>query len=133
MLPSFYQKYLEKHLKPAQLITLKMLVWLLQSHKTVKIERLAANLPLPILENSRRRHVQRFLSLGSLSILALWFPLIREILAHQIKSGTQLIIAIDRTQWQSNNVLMVSGIYQKRAFPIFWTLLNKKGACNLAE
>ena len=50
MLPLFYQKYLERYLKPAQLITLKMLVWLLQSHKQVRIERLAANLPLPILE-----------------------------------------------------------------------------------
>lgn len=68
MLPSFYQKYLERYFNPAQLITLKMLVWLLQSHKNVKIERLAANLPLPILENSRRRHIQRFLALGSLSI-----------------------------------------------------------------
>jgi hypothetical protein len=133
MLPSFYQKYLERYFKPAQLITLKMLVWLLQSHKNVKIERLAANLPLPILENSRRRHIQRFLALGSLSILALWFPLIREILARQLKDGDQLIIAIDRTQWKENNVLMVSAIYQKRAFPIFWTLLEKKGACNLAE
>ena len=108
MLPSFYQKYLEKYLKPAQLVTLKMLVWLLQSHKSVKIERLAANLPLPILENSRRRHIQRFLSLGSLSVLALWFPLIREIIERQLKAGTQLIIAIDRTQWSYNNVLMVS-------------------------
>ncbi|HEY9692711.1 MAG TPA: IS4 family transposase [Oculatellaceae cyanobacterium] len=133
MLPSFYQKYLEKYLKPAQLITLKMLVWLLQSHKSVKIERLAAHLPLPILENSRRRHVQRFLSLGSLSVLALWFPLIREIFDRQLKAGSQLIIAIDRTQWKDNNVLMVSAIHQKRAFPIFWTLLDKKGACNLAE
>jgi hypothetical protein len=87
MLPSFYQKYLERYFKPAQLITLKMLVWLLQSHKNVKIERLAANLPLPILENSRRRHIQRFLALGSLSILALWFPLIREILARQLKAS----------------------------------------------
>lgn len=111
-----------------------MLVWLLQSHKSVKIERLAANLPLPILENSRRRrHIQRFLALGSLSILALCFPLMREILAHQIKAGTQLVIAIDKTQWSSNNVLMVSAIHQKRAFPIFWTLLDKKGAGNLAE
>lgn len=133
MLPSFYQKYLERYLKPAQLITLKMVVWLLQSQKQVRIERLAATLPLPILENSRRRHIQRFLSLGSLSVLALWFPLIREILTHQIKAGTQLIIAIDRTHWKENNVLMVSAIYQKRAFPIFWTLLEKKGACNLAE
>jgi hypothetical protein len=133
MLPSFYQKHLEKYLKPAQLITLKMLVWLLQSQKQVRIERLAANLPLPILEHSRRRHIQRFLSLGSLSVLAMWFPLIREILARQLKAGSQLIIAIDRTQWKDNNVLMVSAIYQKRAFPIFWTLLDKRGACNLAE
>jgi hypothetical protein len=133
MLPLFYQKYLERYLKPAQLITLKMLVWLLQSQKQVRIERLAASLPLPILQNSRRRHIQRFLSLGSLSILALWFPLIKEIISHQIKTGTQLIIAIDRTQWAENNVLMVSAIYQKRAFPIFWTLLDKKGACNIAE
>jgi len=28
---------------------------------------------------------------------------------------------------------MVSAIYQKRAFPIFWTLLDKKGASNLAQ
>ena len=28
---------------------------------------------------------------------------------------------------------MVSAIIQKRAFPIFWTLLDKRGACNLAE
>lgn len=133
MLPSFYQKYLEKYFKPAQLITLKMLVWLLQSQKQVRIERLAANLPLPILEHSRRRHLQRFLCLGNLNVLALWFPLIKEILSHKIKAKTQLIIAIDRTQWKENNVLMVSAIYQKRAFPIFWTLLDKKGACNLAE
>lgn len=133
MLPSFYQEFLEKYLNPAQLITLKMLVWLLQSHKQVRLERLAATLPLPILENSRRRHIQRFLSLKSLSILALWFPIIKEVLSRQIKAGSQLIIAIDRTQWKENNVLMVSAIYQKRAFPLFWTLLDKKGACNLAE
>ena len=133
MLPSFYQNFIERYLTPAQIITLKMLVWLLKSHKQVRLERLAATLPLPILENSRRRHIQRFLSLGSLSILALWFPLVREILSRQIKAGNQLIIAIDRTQWKENNVLMVSAIYQKRAFPIFWTLLDKKGACNLSE
>jgi hypothetical protein len=28
---------------------------------------------------------------------------------------------------------MVSAIYQKRAFPIFWILLDKQGASNLAE
>ena len=71
MLPSFYQKLLERYLNQAQVITLKMLVWLLQSQKQVRIERLAATLPLPIQQNSRRRHLQRFLTLNALSVVLL--------------------------------------------------------------
>lgn len=36
-------------------------MWLLQSQKEVRIERLAATLQLLILQSSRRRHIQRFL------------------------------------------------------------------------
>jgi hypothetical protein len=46
-----------------------MLVWLLQTQKEVRIERLAATLQLPILQSSRRRHIQRFLQIKALSIL----------------------------------------------------------------
>jgi len=106
---------------------------LLQSQKQVRIERLAAALPLPILQSSRRRHIQRFLQIKALSILVLWFPIIKEAISHQLKAGTQLVIALDRTQWKEYNVLMVSAIYQKRAFPLFWTLLEKQGASNLGE
>jgi hypothetical protein len=133
MLPVFYQTHLEKYLSQAQMITLKLLVWLLQNQKQVKIERLAATLPLPIQQNSRRRHIQRFLNLTKLSVVILWFPLIKEIVSSRIASGKQLIIALDRTQWQENNILMVSAIYQKRALPIFWIVLAKKGASNLRE
>lgn len=38
-------------------------MWLLQSQKQVRIERLAATLQLPILQSSRRRHIQRFLQI----------------------------------------------------------------------
>jgi hypothetical protein len=133
MLPQFYQSHLEKYLSETQLITLKLLVWLLQNQKQVKIERLAATLPLPIQQNSRRRHIQRFLNLTKLSVVILWFPLIKEIMARGISQGKQLIIALDRTQWQENNILMASAIYQKRAFPIFWILLPKQGASDLRE
>lgn len=133
MLPSFYQKFLEKYLNQSQLITLKMLVWLLQNQKQVRIERLAATLPLPIQQNSRRRHLQRFLTLNALSVVLLWFGIIEEILNQQVKVGSQLVIALDRTQWKENNVLMVSAIYQKRALPIFWVMLEKDGSTNLAE
>src|SRR4028119_505051 len=107
MLPSFYQTFLEKYLNQSQLITLKMLVWLLQSQKQVRIERLAATIPLPIQQNSRRRHLQRFLTLNALSVVLLWFPIIEEILKRQFKSRSRLVIALDRTQWKENNILMI--------------------------
>src|SRR4028118_2056960 len=133
MLPTFYQTLLQKYLTQSQLITLKMLVWLLQNQKQVRIERLAATLPLPIQQNSRRRHLQKFLAMNALSVVLLWFPLIEEILGKQIKASSRVIIALDRTQWKENNVLMVSVIYQKRAWPIYWCLLEKDGSSNLEE
>ena len=63
MLPQLYQTCLQKYLRSSQLTTLEMLVWLLQVHKQVRVERLAALFPLPILSESRRRHLQRFLLL----------------------------------------------------------------------
>lgn len=133
MLASFYQNFLEKYLNKAQLITLKMLVWLLQNQKQVRIERLAATLPLPIQQNSRRRHIQRFLTQNALSVVLMWFPIIEAIINQHFKVGSQLTIAMDRTQWKENNVLMVSVIYQKRAWPIYWCLLEKDGSSNLEE
>ena len=133
MLPEFYQTILTKYLSNTQLITLKMVVWLLQNQKQVKIERLAATLPLPIQQNSRRRHLQRFLNSKALSVVLLWFPIVEEILSRLFKPQSRLIIALDRTQWKKNNILMVSVIYQKRALPIFWCPLDKEGCSNLQE
>jgi hypothetical protein len=133
MLPSFYQETLEKYLSNRQLITLKMLVWVLQTQKEVRIERLAANLPLPIQENSRRRHIQRFLKSNNLSVVLLWFPIILAIISRFFQPQSQLVIAIDRTQWKDNNILMASVIYLKRALPIYWCILDKDGCSNLQE
>jgi hypothetical protein len=63
----------------------------------------------------------------------LWFPIVKEVISRQLKAVRQLVIALDRTQGQEYNVLMVSDLVQKRAFPIFWTLLDKRGASNLVE
>jgi hypothetical protein len=133
MLPEFYLTYLHSQLSASQLLTLEMLVWLLQFHKQVRIERLAACLPLPILYESRRRHIQRFLFLPQLSIPLLWFPLIKRIISTQIPPGTQVIIAIDRTQWKENNLFVVSVIWDKRAWPIYWQLLSHTGSSNFAQ
>jgi hypothetical protein len=80
MLPQFYQTHLQKYFSESQLITLKLLVWVLQSQKKVKIERLAGTLPLPIQQNSRRRHIQRFLKVTRLSVVLVLFPRLKKLL-----------------------------------------------------
>ena len=133
MLPQLYQTNLQKYLTPSQLVTLEMLIWLLQVHKQVQLERLAANLPIPILYQSRRRHLPRFLSLKQLSIALIWLPIIQEIVKQRIQTGSTVYVAIDRTQWRGNNVFMAAIIWRRRALPIYWNILNKKGSSNLNE
>lgn len=133
MLPELYRTYLQSQLSVSQLHTLEILVWLLQFQKQVRIERLAAGLPLPILFESRRRHLQRFLILPQLSVALIWLPLIQGIIRTQIKSGNQVILTLDRTQWRTSNLLMVSVIWSKRAWPVYWQFMPKKGSSNLDQ
>lgn len=133
MLPQFYIDYLKIYLPSSELLTLQILVWLLQVHRQVRIERLASSFPYPIKCESRRKKIQRFLMSSNLSLSLLWFPLIKKIISTQYKKGDRLIITIDRTQWKSNNISMASVIWKKRALPIYWLLLSKKGSSNFYE
>ncbi len=114
MLPQFYLDYLKTYLPDSELLTIKILVWLLQVHRQVRIERLASSFPYPIKCESRRKKIQRFLILPRLSLPLLWFPLIKKIISSQFKKGDRLILTIDRTQWKTNNISMVSVIWKKR-------------------
>ena len=133
MLPLFYQSHLEKHLKSAEYLTLKILVYLLQSQKQVSIELLATLMPYPIQFESRRRSLQRFLKLDCLNIESLWFPLVKKILQAKFKKSKPLKLAIDRTQWRTQNIFMLSIIWEKRSIPLYWRLLDKKGSSNISE
>ena len=133
MLSSFYQNVLEKYLEPDRILSLKMLVWVLQFHRQVRLERRATLMPLPIKFESRRRHIQRLLNLASFTVNSVWLPIILTLIEGQFTPGSQLIIAMDRTQWKDNNILRVSCIGSKRAWPVFWTFLDKRGASNLWE
>lgn len=133
MLPQFYQSHLQTQLKNTEYLTLKMLVYLLQSHKQISLELLATLMPYPIQFESRRRSLQRFLSSDCLNIEKLWFPLVKEILKRKFPQKKLLNLAIDRTQWRDTNVFVISLIWQKRAIPLYWQILEKKGSSNLQE
>jgi len=97
MFPQFYLLHLQHQLKTTEYLTLKILVYLLQCHKQVSIELLASLMPYPILFESRRRSLQRFLKLSGLDIESLWFPLVQEILKAKFSTARSLKLTIDRT------------------------------------
>jgi hypothetical protein len=133
MIPQFYQDHLKSQLQPAQYLLLTLLVHLLQTIKQAKLEILAASLPLPILFESRRRKIQRFLSLPHLSIETLWFPLVIKWVENTFTLGEPLYVVIDRTRWMNINLLVISIVWGHRGWPVYWEELDKKGNSNFNE
>lgn len=133
MLPPSYQTHLQSQLNRAEYLLLTLLVNLLQSIKQVKLEALATALPLPITFNSRRKKIQRFLSLQQLTIEKIWFPILQAWLKTDFEPQQVLYLAIDRTNWDDINFLIISLIWEKRALPIYWELLPKKGNSNFEK
>jgi hypothetical protein len=133
MLPEFYQKHLKSQLSFADYIFLKILITLLQLIKKVRLEALATVLPIPITFESRRKRIQRFLSLSNLSIEKIWFPIVNAWLEAEYTSGKKIYVVIDRTNWTCVNLFLVSVVWDKRAFPIYFTLLPKLGSSNIDE
>jgi len=127
-MPELYQNYLKSQLELSQYLLLTILVNLLQSIKTVKLETLAAALPLPILFESRRHKLQKFLSVLEGKVELLWFPLFTSWLKANCPDYRVLYLAIDRTSWKSINLLVVSLIWERRAIPIYFELLTHKGS-----
>lgn len=82
---------------------------------------------------SRRKRIQRFLLLPNLTIEKIWFPIVKEFLSTYFNEQKIIYIAIDRTNWNRINLFMVSVIWDKRAFPIYFTLLPKLGSSNISE
>ena len=47
--------------------------------------------------------------------------------------SSELVLILDRTQWQNTNILIISLAWKKGAIPLYWKILTHKGASNLTE
>ena len=108
----FYQTHLESQLGASDYIFLQILINVLQAVKKVSIEALANALPIPIMFESRRKKLQRFLSLLNFTRENIWIPIIKERL---FKEEEVVRIAIDRTNWGLINILMVVSDLEKES------------------
>jgi hypothetical protein len=133
ILPVFYQTHLKSQLSPGEYIVLKILLNLLQSIKKVSLESLANALPIPITFESRRKKIQRFLSAANLTIEKIWFPIVTTWLETYFTPEEIIYVVIDRTNWNRINLLMISVVWEKRAFPVYFELLPKLGSSNINE
>ena len=133
MLPELYQNHFQEKLRKPDYLLFEILINLLQSIKQVSLEKLAASLPLPIKYESRRKEIQRFLSLPEWDVKQIWLTIISQWIRNSIKETKILYIAIDRTRWQEINILVISLIYKRRAIPLYFELLEKKGNSNYQE
>ena len=133
MIAKEYEYALKDKLNPAQYLLLILLVGCLQKLQDMRLERIAEALPIPILMESRRKKIQRFLSLAILTIEGIWFPCVKEFLKKSEKYSKDgcIYLAIDRTNWGTINILTVSLIYDKRAVLLFWEFLEVKGNSSL--
>ena len=129
----FYHSHLQSNLNKSEFLIFKILINLLQIHQWVRLESLADKFPLPIEFHSRRKKLQRFLSLEKLNIQNLWHPILQQIIATYYPLEKNIYLVIDRTRWANVNILMISVLYQKRAIPVYFELLDKKGNSNIKE
>src|SRR3954464_1074028 len=109
-----------------------LLITALCKMQTVCFEKLAAGMDSPAQISSSLRRIQRFFAAFTIDkdpiarLLFSWLP-----------CQSNLIISIDRTNWQFGktdiNIFMLSVCYDGIAFPLLWKLLAKKGNTNTKE
>ena len=132
-LPELYSKHLKKQFNYPQYLILLILINLLQNLHTVRLEELARRFPVPIQLRSRIKKLQRFLSLSQFNIKTLWFPILESWIKTEWHLSKVIYLVIDRSQWRTINLLMVSIVYDNRAIPVYFSLLPKKGNSNLTQ
>jgi hypothetical protein len=117
--------------KPIMGMLTSLIVCLLQNNKA-HLSVLARALPMDgSNEMAHMQRVRRFLSNKNISPALVVLPLIR--LFRPILSALpEIVLTMDRTDWdkrQKNiNILSVAIAYKGRAIPLFWIVLNRKGA-----
>ena len=100
--------------------------------QTVTFEKLSNAFDTSVNAESSLRRIQRFIADYSLDS-----DLIARLIFNLLPKQDKLILSIDRTNWkfgQTNiNIFMLGVVYKGVAFPLLFTMLDKRGNSNSAE
>ncbi len=131
-LVSSLNQHFKGNLNLARIKFISMFVIALTKVRTVNFESLARGFDTKAEDSSSLRRIQRFISgytLDSNIIAKLIFSL--------LPNKKHLTLSIDRTNWKFGktniNIFMLGVVYQGVAFPLLFSMLNKRGNSNSQE
>jgi hypothetical protein len=121
-----------KKINKARLQLISLVILALCKVQTVSFHKLANAFDSSSKAESALRRVQRFIS-----SFELCSDLVAKVIFSLLPEKTNLTLVLDRTNWQFGkqdiNVFMLGIAYRGVAFPILFSLLDKKGNSNCAE
>lgn len=131
-LTSVLNTHLQGKINLARLKLISHFVLALCKVQTVTFEKLANAFDTQSDSSSSLRRIQRFIAGYSLDS-----NLIARLVFNLLPSQGKLILSIDRTNWkfgQTNiNIFMLGVVYKGVAFPLLFTMLDKRGNSNSQE
>ena len=129
-LSAYFSEHLQWH--KARIKFFVLIITGLCKTQTVCFERLAEGMDSNAQISSCLRRIQRFFA--EFSIVN---DKIASVLFSLLPCKSNLVISIDRTNWQFGktdiNVFMLSVCYEGIAFPVLWKMLDKRGNSNYEE
>lgn len=126
------QEYFGKSMNLARIKLMAYMLHALCVVQTVSLHKLASAMPTSVERDSNLRRIQRFIANYALN-LDLVAMMIFSLLP--VKNG--LVLSMDRTNWKFGefniNILTLGITYKGVAFPLLFSLLNKRGNSNWEE
>jgi len=125
-------KPLGKWGRPELRETLALLMTGIFASEDVRLNRLAARVPLDVKEESVAQRFRRWLKNPRVDVRMIYDPVARQMLASL--RHTRVRIQIDRSVFDDRfNVLMCSLAFRKRALPLLWMVLPHEGNATFME
>ena len=131
-LVSILNKEFSGKINLARIKLISMFICALCKVQTVSFEKLAYAFDTPTASDSSLRRVQRFIAHYSFSS-----DLVAQLIFRLLPQKIDLALSIDRTNWKFGNtdinIFMLGVNYNGVAFPLLFSMLNKRGNSNCQE
>lgn len=126
------QEHFGNHMNLARIKLMALLLHALCVVQTVSLHKLAAAMPTALDRDSNLRRLQRFIAGYALSL-----DIVAKMIFSLLPCKDKLVLSMDRTNWKFGdfniNILMLGVTYKGIAFPLIFSLLDKRGNSNWEE